>query len=154
MEAEDIRFFWAAYKKGSLAHMRPEFASPDLTTSEFRQLFEDSVVSQHDTAWTIFAETSKGVIPVGMALGAWAPVAAYLVITGIAWFPWATKRNIIEGTVAFFSALRKQMPWIGYAKPNAKRLYEVCCMHGIMRRIGTSHIVFPGEPAAVFEAKV
>jgi hypothetical protein len=155
IEDEDMRFIWAAYKKGALATMGPDFADGQMDAVQFREKFENAVLENYHAGWTVFGETSRGMIPIGIAFGAWAPVGAYLIITGIAWFPWASKRNILEGTVAFFDALRNaKTPWVGYAKSNAKRLYEVCCMHSIMRRVGTSHIVFPGEPAAVFEGKV
>lgn len=154
IEDADMRFVWAAYRKGALSTMGPDFTDGQMEASVFKQKFEKTVLDNYHAGWTIFGETSKGIIPIGLAFGAWAPVGAYLVITGIAWFPWATKRNIIEGTVSFFAGLRKQMPWIGYARANSKRLYEVCCMHGIMRRVGTSHVVFGDEPAAVFEAKL
>lgn len=145
----DLKYLWAAYRKGVLAEM---FEGTDLDATEFREAF-DEAAEKYSEGWVVVADTKKGRMPIGIVLGAMAPLAAYLIIVGIAWFPWASPRNIVEGTVAFFNDLRKQVPWIGYAREHHKRLYEVCCMHGIMRRIGTSFVIFPGHQAAVFEGR-
>lgn len=150
IEASDVPYAWATYKKGGLA----EFGFAEtLTADQFKQAFEQTVMTQYPATWAVLADTPKGVIPVGFVFCSWAPLNAYLIIMGISWCPWATKRNILEGTVAFFNSVRKQVPWMGYANDKHKKLYEVCCMHGIMRRIGTSHVVFPDGPAAVFEGR-
>lgn len=151
IEKTDLRYAWAAYKKGGLSEMG--FAN-DLGAPEFKTAFENALVSNHDDAWIVQAVTPQGFMPIGMVVGGWANrKRTYLVIEGIAWFPWATKRNIIEGTVAFFNKIRKEIPWVGYAMNDDKRAYEVCCMHGIMRRVGTTHVVFPGHSAAVYEGR-
>jgi len=149
---DDIKFLWATYKKGGLTSMDARFADETMDVEQFRAAFDD-IAGRYTEAWTISAETKRGFIPVGMIFGAVAPLAAYMIVAGILWFPWAMPRNIVEGTVAFFNMVRNQIPMIGYATDAHKRLYEVCCMHGIMRRVGTSMVVFPGQSTAVYETR-
>lgn len=153
IEADDVKYLWASYKKGALASMGTAFADGNMTPDQFKEAF-DRAAQDYSEGWIILAETRKGFIPSGIVLGKLDKLLPFMIIGGIAWFPWATRRNIIEGTVAFFDVMRKQMPWIGFATDEHKRLYEICCMHGIMRRIGTSHVAIPGQGSAVFEARV
>lgn len=144
IEQEDVKYAWAAYKKGGLGGMG--FA-PDLNPQKFKDAFEAYVLSNAHAAWTVIAGK-----PIGFVLGSWAPQQAYMVIVGIVWFPWATKRNIVEGAVSFFKRLNTEMGWMGFASAEHKKLYEVCMMHGIMRRVGTSHM--SGAPVSIFEARI
>lgn len=151
IEATDVQYAWAAYKQGGLSEIVPE---KDLAAPAFKAAFESAILANYHAAWIIQAQAKARFMPVGIIVGSWATQQnAYMIINGVAWFPWATKRNILEGTVAFFNRIRKEMPWIGYAMNGHKRAYEVCCMHGIMRRVGTTHVVFPGQAAAVYEGR-
>lgn len=154
IETMDMPYIWAAYRKGCLAPMGEQFADGAMKRDEFRAAFEEEVVSKYQAAWIVLGENKRGFIPIGMVFGAWAPLLPFMIVGGIAWFPWASDRNIIEGTVGFFNAVRNEIPMMGYANNEQKRLYEVCCMHGIMRRVGTSHIAFADGPAAVFETRI
>lgn len=148
IEAEDIKYLWAAYRQGSF-----EFDKRDMTASEFKSAFEEMVIAQFHAAWTLFGMTRRGLIPVGVVFAAWAPHAPFLIVTGASWLPWASKRNIIECMVGFLSKIRLELQLQFYANLDHKRLYEVCMMHGIIRRVGTSYVAFPGQPAAVFETR-
>lgn len=147
IEQEDVKYAWAAYKAGAL----DMGFSESLDARGFKDAFEQYVLMNARAAWTIIAETKNGFIPVGFVLGDWAPQNAFMIIIGISWFPWATRRNIVEGTVAFFNRVRKEMGVMGFAEHKHKKLYEACCMHGIMRRIGTSNL--SGRPVAVYEGR-
>lgn len=153
IDDDDVRYAWAAYKKGALAVMGKPFDGADLDAAEFKATFEKAVVANFDAAWTLSAPTKRGVMPVGMVFGVWEPRRPYMVVAGVAWFPWASGRNVVESTVAFFNARRKEIPMVGYAKQAHKRIYEICCQHGVMRRVGTSWVVFPDEQAAIFETR-
>ena len=64
----------------------------------------------------------------------------------------ATKRNWLESAVNFFAKIRTQIPTMAYAvNADGKRLFEVLAKHGVVRRIGTTFNVNPGEPVPVFE---
>lgn len=143
IEDADVKYAWAAYRKGAL----PQLGFPDgMDALKFKAEFEKYVFDNAEAAWTILIDK-----PIGLVFGGWAPQQSHLIIVGIAWFPWATKRNILEGTVDFFNRIRKQFPYMGFAGGEHKKLYEICCMHGIMRRVGTSQL--SGQPVAVFEGK-
>ena len=148
VEQDDVKYAWAAYKSGSLSSMRlPE----GLDASQFKIEFETYVLANAHGAWTVIVETPKGFIPAGFALGQWGPGQAFMFIVGIAWFPWASKRNILEGTVAFFNRIRKELAWLGFANDEHKPVYDVCCMHGIMSRVGTTHSL--AQKMAVFQGR-
>jgi hypothetical protein len=150
IEDEDVKYAWAAYKQGGLAALN--FAT-DLSPDDFKALFEQTIVSKCHAAWTLFGNTKRGFIPVGIVLAAWAPSAPYLIVLDIDWMPWASHRNIIECSVGFFNGARKDFAFVGYALPEHKRMYEVCAMHGVMRRVGTSYVAIPGHHCAVFETR-
>lgn len=146
IEDADVRYAWAAYKTGALT-----IIEPGLSAEQFKPAFEQLVGTRYPVTWVILVQTAKGFIPAGIVFAASAPLGAYLIIMGVVWCPWATKRNILEGTVAFFNRLRRETPWMGYATEEHRKVYEVCCMHGIMRRIGKSQEVYPG--ATIFEGR-
>lgn len=150
IEADDIKYLWAAYKKGGLASMGFD---PGMSPEEFKQAFEKAVTERCHAGWTLFAMTRNGFIPVGIVLAAWAPNAPYLIVTGAVFMPWASKRNIIECMVNFLNGVRREVALQFYATAKHRRLYEVCQMHSVVRRVGTSYVAIPGEAAAVFETK-
>src|SRR5262245_26339786 len=106
LQPDDLKYLWAAYKKGALASMGKAFASPDMTPEQFNAAF-DFAAQHYSEGWMILAETGKGFIPAGVVLGKLDLILPFMIIAGIAWFPWASKRNILEGTVAFFDAIRR-----------------------------------------------
>lgn len=146
IENHDVKYAWAAYKQGKMTDLP---LPTGMDAASFKTEFETFVLTRAHAAWTILAQTKQGFIPAGMVLGQWGP--SFMFISAIEWFPWATCRNIVEGTVYFFNTLRKQLPAVGFANKEHKPLYEACCMHGIMERIGTSHIM--GERMTVFETR-
>lgn len=153
IEDADLRYTFAAYKKGALSSMGEPFADTLMNADEFKATFETFVLERYHAAWTLFAMTRKGFIPAGIVFAVNAPGAPYMIVNGMVWFPWASCRNVVEAIVNFLNGVRKQFPLMFYAAPEHKKVYEVCAMHGIIRRIGTSQIVFPGKSAAVFETR-
>lgn len=153
MQPGDMKYLWAAYKKGALSPMGEDFAIPDMDASAFKVAFE-AKAEKFSEGWVVSADTAKGFIPCGAIFGKFDAVLPFMIVAGIVWFPWASSRNIIEGSVTFFHSVRKPIPTMLFATDEHKRLYEVVCMHGIMRRVGTSSIAFPGQQAAVFETRV
>jgi hypothetical protein len=78
-------------------------------------------------------------------------VGALYIILGDVWFPWASKRNVVEGATEFFNRIRKSLVFFALANERDKPLYEAICAHGIMKRVGTSHQ--SGKPVAVYEGR-
>lgn len=148
---------WAAYKKGCLVDIEPEvFSDTSMTAEEFRAAFHDTVIRNYDAAWTLFAPSPKGHIPVGLVVGFWPHqnqrIQPFMFLGAMVWFPWATSRNRIESAVNFFNEIRKEIQMVEFAKQKDKRFFEIICSHGLMRRVGTMHNVYD-EPAAVFETR-
>jgi hypothetical protein len=154
IENGDVRYTFAAYRKGSLSSLGEDFANTDMNADEFKAAFEGFVLKNFHAVWTLFATTPKGVIPVGIVFAEGAPNGPYMIVTAAVWFPWASKRNMVEAMVSFLDSVRKQVALVFYAVPEHKRMYEVCAMHGVVRRVGTSYTVIPGKAAAVFETRV
>lgn len=145
IENDDLKYVWAAYKKGDLA---PVFHDDGLSAESFKNTFEQYVLSQSDAVWIIIAEMK----PIGIVFACWSPPnGPHLIVTGMCWFSWATKRNILESIVGFLNGVRKDFKLQFYAYHEHKRTYEVCAMHGIVRRVGTSYVT--GKPAALFETR-
>ena len=157
-EDGDLRYVWAAYKKGALEPMAGPFASADMDAETFKQTFGETLLKRYDFEWTLLAECARGVVPVGMVMafqGHKDPsIAPFLVVGDIIWFPWASRRNKVESAVYFFTHARKIFPFIDYAHGEVnKRFFEMLSRHGVMRRIGTTFSVVKGEPVAVFETR-
>jgi hypothetical protein len=148
IENEDVKYAWAAYKQDKLGQIK---FSDGLNALDFKTAFEGFVLTRAQAAWTVLGETNRGLIPIGIVLGQWGPGAAFMLVSAIAWYPWASRRNIVEGTVKLFNNLRKQFPVMGFANDEHRPLYEACAMHGIMRRIGTSHSL--GSKMTIFEVR-
>jgi hypothetical protein len=148
IEAEDIKYLWAAYKQGAFPDMEA-----GLEPDEFKETFYSIVQAKFHAVWTLFGPTRKGFIPVGVVFATWAPNGPFLIVTGAVWMPWASKRNIVECMVGFLNGVRKEFALQFYALPEHKRLYEVCAMHGAVRRIGTSYTAIAGKHAAMFETR-
>lgn len=148
IEEEHIKYLWAAYKKGALSDI---FDGTDLNARDFKNSLEDIVLSNFDAAWIISCNEDD--LPCGLVLGNWHPLKDdVMFISMIAWFPWATKRNIVEGTIRFLDDVRKELSLIGYASMEHKNLYDVAARHGVVRRVGTTHN-FKEEPVAIYETK-
>lgn len=153
IELEDVRYIYAAYKQNGLASMGDLFADGQMGADEFKTAFQAAVLNGCHAAWVLFAPTRKGSIPVGVIFAEWARSQTSMDVTGGIWLPWATNRNILEAAVFFLDGIRKEFPLMIYALPEHKRLYDVCCMHAVLRRVGTSYNCIPGKMVAVFETR-
>jgi len=143
-QVEDLKFAWAAYKRGAFGDIFAEELSPQ----EFRDAFSNEVTQAYHAIWTLLADK-----PVGMVFGFWAhplpKLAPYLILDRVVWFDWATPRTRVEGAVNFLNETRQDFPMIGFAEGDDKRFFEMICKHGIIRRVGTSHNL----SKAVFETR-
>ncbi len=158
IETEDTKYAWAAYKKGCLVDMAGPFVDTGMQPDQFKQTFETTVLTRYHGAWTLFAESKKGFLPVGIVFAFYShaehPLSPFMIIGDMVWFPWATPRNKIESAVNFFDQIRKTVPMVDYAHGDTnKRFFETICRHGIMRRVGTTFNIVRGEPTAVFETR-
>jgi hypothetical protein len=153
IEAEDVRYLYAAYKQGGLASMGEGFAGGNMGADEFKTAFHASVMSGCHAAWVLFAPTRKGSIPVGIVLAEFARSQTSMDVLIAIWLPWASNRNILEAAVYFLDRIRREIPMMIYCLPEHRRLYDICCAHAVIRRVGTSYSAIPGKAAAVFETR-
>lgn len=156
---EDLKYIWAAYKKGALEPMAGPFADTGMDRDAFKETFGHALLHRYDAEWTLLAECAKGFIPVGLVLAFHGhkdtTISPFMVIGDILWFPWASHRNKIESAVNFFNRMRNEIPMIDYAHGDTnKRFFEMLARHGIMRRVGTTFSIVHGEPTAVFETRI
>lgn len=132
--------------------MGPDFQR-EMTPAEFKELFQAHVTELYGAGWTLFADSSKGYMPIGVVLGILpTPVSPFIIIGDMLWFPWASRRNKLESTVNFINEVRKEVALMEYASMEDQRFFEHICKYGIMRRVGTSYVIGDG-PAAVFETR-
>lgn len=152
IEDEDVPYVGVAYRRGALKGILPDGMSAD----EFKDSFVRLILERYEAAWTLFAETKRGVVPVGLAVGFWLHPRAprlVMVLDALVWFPWASRRNKVESIVGFLDAMRREMPMIGYARGQDKGFMEMLAKHGLGRQVGTSYTIFGTEPATIWEAR-
>lgn len=136
--------------------MAGPLAASGMSAEEFKAVFEAVVVTRYHGAWTLFADTAKGFIPVGMVFAFHSHsdplLSPFMIIGDIVWMPWASSRNKIESAVGFFNRVRGEIPMVDYAYGETnKKFFEMLARHGIVRRIGITFNVVKGEPVHVFE---
>lgn len=148
IDVEDVKWFWAAYRKGDDFH-RPDVFEEGLSATEFKDVFIAFVTEHFPTAFMLTAPTDKGVMPVGAIFGL--PVAQMFMTFGGVFFPWATPRNRVETIINAVNELRKEVVICEFAKPETKDFWMHVVRHGIMRRAGTSQHIH-GESAPIFES--
>jgi hypothetical protein len=159
MEAEDVRYAFAAYKAGALADMAGPFTDTGMDAAAFRETFQAEVIRRYHAAWTLFALVQgRGFIPVGMVFAFHSHFehakSPFMIVGDIVWFPWSTPRNRIEAAVNFVNVIRKSVPLMDYAYgDNNKRFWNMVAKHGLVQRVGTTFNVVKGEPVAIFETR-
>ena len=158
IEDEDVKYAWAAYKKGWLASMGGKFATVDMEAEEFKTEFPKEIFDKYSAAWSLFADAPKrGNIQVGMVLGFYShqdpACAPFMIVGDIIWFQWASARNRVESAVNFFTNIRGEIPMVEYAAEKDKKFFEMIARHGVMRRVGTTYSIKPGEAYAMFETR-
>jgi hypothetical protein len=152
-----VRYAWAAYRKGAFAILGGPLSQEGMDAAAFKEAFIAEVFSRYDGAWTLFGETKTDFMPVGFVFGFYSHpdprYAPFMIVGDLIWFPWASSRNRIESAVQFFSRGRAGIPMVEYARETDKKFFESIARHGVLRRVGTSHNIYPNEPAAVFETR-
>lgn len=138
---KDMAILWAAHKAGS-------FGLGEVEQSQFAQALIDAIV-QYDSAWIV--DDRNDSYPSGRG-----PVAVILVKSDgfvirpdVDYFKWATPRNALRTTVAFFN-------WVRFSKDvglcvfgstaQSKNLYWRMRDYGIMvTYVGNSMFALSGE---------
>lgn len=119
---DDLRYLYAAYKLGSFS------IDQDLNPTTFNDYIEDYLVNNYDYVFMVGNDK-----PFGMMLAiSNSPV---MTMQDVIWFPWATKRNKLEGWLNLLVELKKHTVVTGYTKD--KTFFVHLSRYGVIRRIGT-----------------
>ena len=137
MTEQDLRFVYAAYKKGALAELGETFSDTSMTPPEFMSAFKEYGEKYFDEAVVFLAPYAGTYGPVGYIALTSSKIVRPIFIEEMVWFPWASPRNILESAVNFFNEARKSTTIHEYARMKDKKFFERICKHGIMRRIGS-----------------
>lgn len=142
----DLCYVWAAYVKEPMEQLP---IPRDLGAREFSEALLDHIETNFNGGWIIEGETREGKRPYGLIL-AW--VRGRVIQVGdMIWFPWATSRGIYEGVVKFMDDMRGEFVVLDFAKVGDKKFFERVARHGVMRKVGHLHSIYPNEPAVLFE---
>lgn len=162
-ETEDIRYLWAAYRKGALDDLHPVFEE-DLSQQDFEAAIHKVVSDNGWFAWTFIAEAGeRGFLPIGVAF-AWSR-GRVIEMAHVVWFPWASPRNIWESSLNFYETMRKavtdQMKEIDdptryfivleYARFEERRFFEKMCDRKVMRKVGHISGLYPDQTCVMFQ---
>lgn len=138
---EDIKYLWAAEK----------FNGHEVDPEEFKESIREHFLSNYDYAWIVEATTKSGFRPIGVIFGL--HCGTFLMLGDMTWFPWASKRNIIEGTTSFINKMRKEYLLLMYTNIEDKKFAEHIARHGILKRVGTIDGIYKDKPAALFQSR-
>lgn len=142
-----MRYLWAAYKKGALAVMGEPFDGDELRPADFEEAFLEHVGANFNGGWV----AEKDGTPLGLILG-W--VRGRVIEVGdMIWFPWASARNVYEAVVRYMDDMRGDYVVLEFARLKDKKFFERVASHGIMRKVGHAHSIYPDGPAVIFETK-
>lgn len=133
MTPADLQWLFAAYKKDGFG---PMFA-PDMTAAEFRDE-ATAFLQRQQHSWLIVAPSTRGPIPVALVFGS---SEGHRLFPHAIWFPWATARNRLEGTVAYLHEATEQGMLV--IIPSGKTFlpfFTKLMRYGILKRVG----VIPG----------
>lgn len=135
MKEEDLKYFYASEKlKGN-----------QFDPKVFHVELSNNIQDAFNYGWVI--ETDK---PIGAVFGI--ACGPFTVIVDMIWFPWATKRNRIEGAIAGINWVRKKMTCLLYCEEKDKDYYVHIAKYGILRRIGKIEGIYD-KPATLFQTR-
>lgn len=149
MDDGDLKFLWAAYRQGAMKELSPALQKEGLKPQEFSETLLEYLAANFTDAWIAEAETLEGFKPAGLVV-AWTR-GRVIEIGDMIWFPWTTARNTLEAVVKFMDQLRRDFVVLEFARIEDKKFFERVAAHGVMRKIGHAHSIYPNGPAVLFE---
>lgn len=147
---EDMRYLWAAYKKGAF---KGDFISIEegLPATEFNNLMRGVIFSSYNNAYVLEAKVGGKQIPVGIVFSVFA--GPFHLIGDMTWFPWSSNRNRVEAAVHFLNEMRKDNLMIWYSHPDDSEFYVHIARHGITKRVGSIDGLFKGVQARFWQTR-
>ena len=155
---EDMPFLWAAYKKRKLDILDPAF-KVDMQKEEFQSKLEQYIYDNNLSPVTFFTKIGGKDVAVGIGLF-WIR-GRVMQTENLIWFPWASKRIILENYVNFINNTRKTLhagsnkPYVvlEFAMEKDKGFFDHVCSYGIMSRVGTSLELYEDGKCCVYESR-
>lgn len=151
-------YLWAAYRKGSFDIAHPVFKE-HLTKDEFLEAVVWFMDENRLAGFIFMAEVSGKTQPIG--LGLFWERGRILQTENLIWFPWSTKRSILESYVSFIANFRKEIHEesgknyviLEFAQEKDRKYFDHVCRYGVMRRVGTSLEVYPDGKSCIYESR-
>lgn len=142
--SSDLKYLWAAYKRGSFADI------PEMDQDQFNAEIE-RYLSLTDRTYVMSAKTGNGFIPIGIASGNFNGPLFFL--GNALWFEWASDRNKLEASVNLLNDMRKDYICIMHNHMGNKKFYETIASHGVIRQVGRIFDVYEDCPAQVWQTR-
>lgn len=154
--ANDLKYIWAAYKKGALATLGEDFHTPDFTPKELADLL-DVYMEVNGVVFLTASAFSEGALkPVGL-ISVWSRQRIWQV-NEISWFPWASARNKFECALKFFDQYRRtefshgrKYKILEFARSSERKFFEKMMDLGVLNRVGKVNDLYESEEAVLFE---
>ena len=124
----DMRWFWAAYRRGWLRELIDEGLSKDGFAERMIE-----IIGAVDYDWIIEARGTEGIRPVGLVLAHSFPDGR-IVVPHVDWFPWATSRNIMEGSAVYLREVNKRFKIFIYSDEQSEPFWHRMVQYRILRR--------------------
>lgn len=104
-----------------------------MTGPEFREEAFRFLQAQQ-CSWIIAAPTARGMLPVGLVIGS---TQGHRLFPHAIWFPWASPRNILEGTLVFLrDSIEANMLVVIASGTKFLPFFTKLHRYGILRRCG------------------
>lgn len=155
---DHIPYFWAGYRVGAFDNLTPVFKNK-LTNEEFADELDDYISTNNLTPFSLFGVVKGVPRIIGIAMF-WVR-GRVMETSDIIWFPWASKRLILECYINFVNKIRKEefdktgknYMILEYAQEKDAKFFDHVCSYGIMRRVGTSYEIYQDAKCCVYESR-
>lgn len=146
-----LPYAWAAYKRGAFddKELFPEGLNSAEFTDRVRE-YHALILAANSKLWAVVAHTPHGLIPVGMV---GVHYDGNLAFPHVTWFPEASRRNKIEGGVAFIRDLKKTHMVIITGPEKWAPYWRHLAKYGLLRAVGKIRDYYaPGDHAMMFQS--
>lgn len=133
-EDSDIRWLWLASQMGAFEEL--EFSDDQDEFIEQILRFVTDIVSQGGFVYIISAKSTRRkdnnvLTPIGIVIVNFYENAAW---PHVIWFPWATPRNKLEGTIFFIQELKKRLPILIIAKESDAHFFSHLSRYALLSK--------------------
>jgi hypothetical protein len=146
MSTDDLKYAWAAYRKGGFKDI-PEGLAP----VEFNERLL-SGVEKVSEVYTLTMPKDGSRLPLGLVFVNMINDPTPHILPSVVWFPWATTRNKLETFTKWLAETRLQAMVMITAPRSEHSFHLALCRRGILRTIGSIHGFFEDENAMLYQS--